>query len=169
MAVLDELRAAVDGLRRVDSSSLTDDELGALLVELRELENQLDAQATRLTGAWDDRKAWAASRARSGASWLAFHCRMPRATAHRRVRLGRARRAMPAACAAWDAGRVESSHVAALERVRTAATKDAYARDEGMLVEQAQQLRFDDFSRVVAYWHPHSAERLRQMRPAGTP
>jgi hypothetical protein len=152
--MLDELRAAVVGLQSVDTSSMNDEELGAFLVELRQIENQLDAAATRVTGEWDARKAWAsASRARTASSWLAFHCRMPHATARRRVRLARACRSMPAACEAWDRGDVESAHMAALERVRSETTAAAYERDEEMLVGRAQELRFDDFCRVVSYWH----------------
>jgi hypothetical protein len=154
--MLDELRAAVAALRAVDTSSMSDEELGAFLVELRGIENQLDAAATRVTGEWDARKAWTASRARTASSWLAFHCRMPHATARRRVRLARARRSMPAACAAWDRGEIESAHVSALERVHGEAAAAAFERDEEMLVGRAQQLRFDDFCRVVSYWHQYA-------------
>jgi hypothetical protein len=152
-SMLDELRAAVAGLRSVDTSSMDEAELGAFLVELRQIENQLEAQSTRLTGEWDARKAWAGSRARTGASWLAFHARMPHATARSRVALARACREMPAAAGAWADGRVERAHVSALARAHTAATAEAYGRDEEMLVDKAQRLRFDDFCRVVSYWH----------------
>ena len=154
--MLEALRAAVDRLREVDTGALHDDELGALHVELREIENQLDAQATRLVAEWDSRKAWTAGGARSASSWLAHRCRMPHPTARRRVRLARARRSMPHVSAAWDQGRIESAHVAVLDRVRTDATTTAYERDESMLVEQATSLRFDDFCRVTAYWHQHA-------------
>ena len=128
--MLGELRAAVDGLRRVDPSSLSDEELGALLVELRAIENRLDAEATRLTGEWDARKAWAASRARTASSWLAYHCRMPHATARRRVRLARASRAMPEAtvllCDAAEAYR----------RTEALAPGWYHCRTDGWLAEQ---------------------------------
>ena len=155
--MLDELRAAVAALRAVDTSSMSDDELSAFLVELRQIENRLDAAATRVTGEWDARKAWAtASRARTASSWLAFHCKMPHPTARRRVRLARARRSMPAASEAWDRGEIESAHVAALERAHSEMTAAAYERDEDMLVGRARTLRFDDFCRVVSYWHQYA-------------
>jgi hypothetical protein len=155
--MLDELRAAVAALRAVDTSSMSDEELGAFLVDLRQIENQLDAFATRVTGEWDARKAWAStSRARTASSWLAFHCRMPHATARRRVRLARARRSMPAASEAWDRGEIESAHVSALERAHSEATASAFERDEELLVGRAQELRFDDFCRVVSYWHQYA-------------
>lgn len=104
MCVFESLCAAVDELASVDPAALSDAELGELLVALRRLENRIDHEATRLTGAWDARKAWAADRARSGASWLAHRAHMPRPTAQRRVRLARCVRDMPGADAAWSSG-----------------------------------------------------------------
>jgi hypothetical protein len=149
---LASLTAAIDELAAVDAGALGDDELGALLVELRRLENRLDHEATRLTGAWDARKAWAADRARTGASWLAHRTRMPHATARRRVRLARCVRDISGADAAWAAGEVESAHVSALASACTPRTAETYERDEALLVGKARELRFDDFARVIAYW-----------------
>jgi hypothetical protein len=150
--LLGSLSAAVDELASVDAAALSDGELGELLVRLRGLQERLDHEAARLTGAWDARKAWAADRARSGASWLAFRARMPHAAAKRQIALGRCLRDMPEADAAWATGEIGGSHVAALSRARTPATADVYARDEAVLVDKARTLRFDDFARVVAYW-----------------
>jgi hypothetical protein len=149
---LESLGAAVDELAAVDPGALSDAELGALLVELRRLENRIDHEATRLTGAWDAAKAWAADRARTGASWLAHRTRMPHPTARRRVRLGRSLREMPAADAAWAAGDIDSSHLSALAAARTPRAVEAFERDEVLLVEKARTLRFDDFTRVTTYW-----------------
>ncbi len=150
--MLESLRAALDEPAGVDAAGLGDEDLGALLVELRGLENRLDHEATRLTGAWDGRKAWAADRARTGASWLAHRTHMPHATARRRVRLARCVRDMPGADAAWAAGDIESAHVSCLASARTPRAVETYARDEGLLVDEARTLRFDDFARVAAYW-----------------
>jgi hypothetical protein len=150
--LLGSLSAAVDELASVDAGALGDGELGELLVRLRGLQERLDHEAARLTGAWDARKAWAADRARSGASWLAFRARMPHAAAKRQIALGRCLRDMPEADAAWATGEIGGPHVAALSRARTPATADVYARDEAVLVDKARTLRFDDFARVVAYW-----------------
>jgi hypothetical protein len=101
---------------------------------------------------WDARKAWAVDRARSAASWLAHRTRMPHAAAQRQVRLGRCLRDMPGADAAWASGEIGAAHVSALSRARTPATAEVYERDETVLVDKARTMRFDDFTRVVAYW-----------------
>ena len=150
--LLGSLSAAVDELASVDAGALGDAELGDLLVRLHGLQERLDHEAARLTGAWDARKAWVADRARSGASWLAFRARMPHAAAKRQVALGRCLREMPEAGTAWAAGEIGAAHVAALSRARTPATAEVYARDEAVLVHKARTMRFDDFTRVVAYW-----------------
>jgi hypothetical protein len=152
MSVLEALRAAVDELAAVDPGALSDAELGTLLVELRRLENRIDHEAARLTGAWDARKAWAADRARTGASWLAHRTRMPHPTARRRVRLGRCLREMPAADAAWAAGDIDAAHLSTHAATRTPRVVEAFERDEALLVEKARTLRFDDFARVTTYW-----------------
>lgn len=146
------LAAALDALDAIDTTALSDDELGSLLVSLRALENRLDAAATRLTGEWDARQAWAADGARNGAAWLAHRTHMPHRTAQRRVRLAREVRAMPAVASAWVAGEIESGHVSALARARNERTAAPFERDEAMLVDHARTMRFDDFTRVLAYW-----------------
>ena len=151
--MLGGLDAAVGAIEQLDVDSLSDEELGELLVGLRRLENRLDAAATRHTAAWDARRAWAADGARTGASWLAHRTRMPHASARRRIALGRRVRDLPVDVGeAWSAGDLESAHVSALGRARTEVTAAAFDRDAEMLVDQARRLRFDDFTRVLAYW-----------------
>jgi hypothetical protein len=152
VVVLESLRAAVDELVGVDAGALSDSELGELLVELHALESRIGHEAARLTRVWDARKAWAVDRARSAASWLAHRTRMPHAAAQRQVRLGRCLRDMPGADAAWASGEIGAAHVSALSRARTPATAEVYERDETVLVDKARTMRFDDFTRVVAYW-----------------
>ena len=154
--MLESLGAAIDELAGVDAATLSDGELGEVLVALRRLENRLDHEATRLTGAWDARKAWAADRARTGASWLAHRTHMPHATARRRVRLARCVRDTPGADVAWAAGDIESAHLSVLSAARTPRAAETYRRDEAMLVDKARAFRFDDFARVVAYWTQHA-------------
>ncbi len=104
---------------------------------------------------FDARREWDADGARSAAAWLTGKCRLPRTSARRRVRLGRALRHLPAAEAAWLAGEVGEAQVAALVRVRTPATEAVLADEEEMLVGQASSLRYDHFTRVLAYWCQH--------------
>ena len=77
---------------------------------------------------------------------------MPHPTARRRLRLARALHDMPAVADAWADGEIDSAHVAAFARAYTPVTAAAFARDEKMLLDDARRLRFDDFTRVLAYW-----------------
>ena len=150
---LERLASAVAGIEALDADGLSDAELGELLVSLRRLENRLEAAATRHTGSWDARRAWAADGARTGASWLAYRTRMPHGTARRRVRLARQLREGPAVVGeAWSAGDIDVAHVAALGRARSERAAAAFDRDAELLVDQACRFRFDDFCRVLAYW-----------------
>ena len=151
--MLGELDAAVAAIESLDVDSLSDHQLGELLVGLRRLENRLESAATRHAAVWDARRAWAADGARSGASWLAHRTRMPHVTARRRIALGRCLRDLSAPVGeAWAAGELDAAHVSALGRARTEVTAAAFDRDVEMLVEHARRLRFDDFTRVLAYW-----------------
>jgi hypothetical protein len=169
--MLNQLAAAIEDLDVIDIAALDDDdELGQLLVDVRTLETRLDARVTGWIGRWDARKAWG-RRARSAASWLAFHARMPLVSARRRVALARASRSMPAVAAAWRDGDIESAHVSVLARAHTQRSAASFERDEPLLVEHASSLRFDDFGRVVSYWlqgaDPDGAEReAREVRDA---
>ena len=146
------LARAVEEVAAVDPAALTDDQLNDAMVELHTVSARLEAQLTRITGVWDARESWALDDARTGASWLAWKCRIPQAAARMRVRLARALRHMPATEAAWAAGEIEGSHVRLLARARRPRTEKCFERDEQVLVSQAQRLRFSAFERAVGYW-----------------
>ncbi len=59
-SVVAPLHAALDGLAGVDDAALSDDELGAALVELARVEARMTAQGARLVERFDARRAWAA-------------------------------------------------------------------------------------------------------------
>jgi hypothetical protein len=102
---------------------------------------RLEAATTRATAAFDAGGEWASDGARTAAAWVAARCQLPSSSARRRVRLGRALRHLPATEATWLAGEVGEAQVAALARARTPATEEAMARDEEMLVGEAERLR----------------------------
>jgi hypothetical protein len=147
--VLDDLKSVVDQVCGTDPQALTD---GESVVELHRCLARLEAATTRATAAFDAGGEWAADGARTAAAWVAARCQLPSSSARRRVRLGRALRHLPATEAAWLAGAVGEAQVAALARARTPATEEAMARDEEMLVSEAERLRFESFARVLAYW-----------------
>jgi hypothetical protein len=75
--------------------------------------------------------SWEADGARSAASWVAFQCRLPAATARQRVRMGRALRRMPEVEAAWLAGDIDEAHASPLAAARTPATAACFKREIG--------------------------------------
>ena len=126
------------------------------IIELNRLMTRLDAVNTRATAAFDTAREWEASGARTAAAWVRTRCGIPEPTARRRVRLGRALRHLPTAEAAWLEGDICDSHVLALEAVRTPKTEKQLERDEKMLVDQARDLNFSQFKRVIDYWAQHA-------------
>ena len=61
---------------------------------------------TEATAAFEVGEEWAADGAKTAASWIATRCRVPRAAAKRRVRLGRTLRHLPAVAEAWREGAI---------------------------------------------------------------
>ncbi|HEX2193147.1 MAG TPA: DUF222 domain-containing protein [Acidimicrobiales bacterium] len=109
IGLLEELSAAVDRLVEADPTTL--DDRDTVVALHRELE-RLTAVTTRAVGSFDAVREFDEDGARSAASWLAYRCRIPSATARARVRLGRALRHLPVAEAAWLEGEVGEAHVA---------------------------------------------------------
>jgi hypothetical protein len=145
-SVLDELDEVLD--RLAASTPNSSDEV----VRLHHAMARLDALTTQTVGRWDAAKTWAADRAKSGAAWLTARCRIPAASARRRVYLARALRDLPHTERAWSDGAIDSAHVALLAGARTERTAVVFDRDEGWLVDQARTMRFSHFTQTLAYW-----------------
>ena len=150
MELLDELDVLLDRLAAADLSS------SDVMVRLHGQLARLESTTTVAVGQWDAQVRWADDRARSGAAWLAWRCRVPLPSARRRVHLARALRDLPCTAVAWARGELDSAHVSALAAARTERTVELFAQDEAMLLEDASRLRFDQFHRVLAYWLQHA-------------
>ncbi len=74
--------------------------------ELERLSSRFEAFRTEATAAFEAGEAWAADGAKTAASWLSARCRVSRAAAKRRVRLGRTLRHLPAVAEAWRDGAI---------------------------------------------------------------
>ncbi|MGH9164079.1 MAG: hypothetical protein ACRDZW_01015, partial [Acidimicrobiales bacterium] len=96
--MLDELVVAMDALVATDPTILAD---GEAIESLHRELARLEAVATRATAAFEASGAWQHSGARSAATWVSFRCGVPKATARRRLHLGRALRHLPVAESAW--------------------------------------------------------------------
>jgi Domain of unknown function (DUF222) len=143
---------------------------GASIEELHRLSSRLDSFVTEATAAFEAGEQWAADGAKTAASWISTRCRLPRAAALRRVRLGRTLRHLPLVAEAWRQGSIGEDAAKAISFARRHRTEAALARDEEMLVSQAKELGFEDFSRVLAYWKqladPDGAEASEEEKKA---
>src|SRR6202789_2938062 len=164
---LENFAAALDELIESGAANYGD---GTSIVELHQLQSRLDSFVTEATAAFEVGEEWAADGAKTAAAWIATRCRVARPAGKRRVRLGRTLRHLPAVAQAWREGAIGEDAARAIAPARRHRTEAAMARDEEMLVAQAQELGFEDFNRVLEYWKqladPDGAEAADEERKA---
>ncbi len=78
-----------------------------------------EARLLELVGELDAREAWAVHGVRSCAHWLTWQLGLSLTTAHEKVRVARALRALPVTCAAMSAGQLSYAQVRAVTRIAT--------------------------------------------------
>ncbi len=125
---------------------------------------------TEATAAFEVGEEWAAEGAKTAPAWIATRCRLSRAAAKRRVRLGRSLRHLPEVAEAWREGDIGVDQARAIASARRHRTEASMARDEAMLVSQAAELGFEDFYRALSYWKqladPDGADACDEERKA---
>ena len=130
----------------------------------------LDSFVTEATAAFEAGEEWAADGAKTATAWIATRCRVSRVATRRRVRLGRTLRHLPAVAEAWRDGAIGEDQAQAIASARRHRTESSMARDEEMLVAQAKEMGFDDFSRALDYWKqladPDGADASDEERKA---
>lgn len=150
---LDNLTAALDGLAGLTPADLAQVADGDTIERLHRQQARLEASVARATAAFDRSRTWTLDGAKSCAAWVSVRCRIPLSQARRVVRLGRALREMPLVEQAWLGGALAAAHASLLARARQSdLEREAFERDEEMLVEQATSLRYDQWAQAVAYW-----------------
>ena len=86
------------------------------------------------------------------------------------MRLGRTLRHLPDVAEAWREGRIGTDAAGAIASARRHRTEASMARDEEMLVSQAKEMGFEDFTRALEYWKqladPDGAEASDEERKA---
>jgi len=146
--VVSGLVAALDEAAGCDPGVLGDgDTLQVLFGQLRRLE----ALVTRAVGAFDAGGTWEPDGARSAAAWVSTRCHLALGQSRRHVANARALRHMAVTEAAWVAGDIGSAHVQSLVAARCREV-DCFARDEALLVTNATNLGFGQFTRTLGYW-----------------
>jgi hypothetical protein len=150
--VLDQLGDAVDSLGDLDTDTLGDAELDALLIELMRTRHRLAAATADVLARWDARGVWRGDGSRSAATRLARDGKVSLTTANVELRRARHLVEMPATAAALGAGRLSMDHVDLLGRANQEHRHELFARDEELLVEHCATLRHAQAVRAVEYW-----------------
>ncbi len=163
------LRDVTEELLRVDPHSLTDGELHDDVVGIvREIDRLTVALASRVA-VWDAKMVWLLDGSASATARLARETRSHRGRAGRIVREAHQLDHMPSAREAIVSGQLSCDHVGLFARARTPERAALFARDEAVLVEQCQSLRFDEAERVVTYWTIRADAELDQQRRQAQP
>jgi hypothetical protein len=146
---IEELAAAIDGLLAEGAEAHCD---AGSIKELVRQHSRLESVLSTASAAYDASGDWAADGAKTATAWMARSCRLPKAAARRMVRRGRHLRHLPVVAEAFSEGAITAAHLDAVVSVRRPGNEETLARDEALLVKQAKRLRFDQFTRAVAYW-----------------
>ncbi len=164
---LDAFAESLDALVATGADNYSD---CASIEELHRLLGRLEAFVTEASAAFETQEDWAADGAKTAAAWIATRCRVPRAAARRRVRLGRTLRHLPRCAQAWRDGEIGVDQAQAIATARAHRTEASMQRDEAMLVSQAAQMGFEDFYRALRYWKqladPEGADAEDEERKA---
>jgi hypothetical protein len=146
---LEAVAHALDDLAAADSFSYTDPES---IIELQRQLAQHQCIVSNAVAVFDKAKEWAPDGARTSVAWIDTRCHLSKKEARCQLRRGRALAHMPIVAKAWLKGDIRGDHVDILETARTPVTEAAFQRDEGLLVDKAIELKFDEFSAFLAYW-----------------
>ena len=164
---LDDFAEALDALVSSGAENYGD---GASIEVLHHGLARFEAFVTEATAAFEAGEEWAADGAKTASAWIATRCRLPRSAARRRVRLGRTLRHLPRCAEAWREGRIGADQARAIASARRHRTEASMARDEEMLVSQAEAMGFEDFYRALSYWKqladPEGADAADEDRRA---
>lgn len=146
------LELEIKELNALDPATLDDDELQSIVLELHRLSSSLDAVRASLIAAFDARRSWADTGARSCAAFLSKETGRPKPECGSQVSLARRLRHLPLVAAAWAAGEISEAHVRRILAARNHRTAVLLERDETVLVDHAKTMAFHEFQQAMAYW-----------------
>jgi len=161
---VDRIREGLAQVASEDRSAWSSGARTARLVELREVQERLDAEVLRAVGDCDAVDAWN-TECLGAVSWLATHASLVRGAAARLVRTARFLRRHPHTAKALDAGDVSVPHVellAAAVRRRD----DLYDEHETVLLDAAATVAAQDFPKVTRSWAALADDELARRDAA---
>ena len=148
---MDLIREGLARVREEDRSSWSGPAQTARLLELRELQERVDAEVVRAVGAWDAAGAGAEESALGPVSWLAWKGSMPRGAAAKLLRTARLAQDHHRTGEALAAGEITVEHVGALA-VAAHRRGELYAEHEETLLDAAKTVEVLDFPTVTRRW-----------------
>jgi hypothetical protein len=126
---------------------------GDVLRTLLVLRSRLDAQIARRLTLFDRTKEYVLTGARSAAAWLRRQCRLHRRDANRMVKIARQVARMPRVRGSWEAGAIDTGHVAVLAAARRSArAPERFAEMEDAFVAVAEAGSPEDVTAVARQW-----------------
>ena len=152
-----DIEGLTSAIAALDVPSFDNDELARAVIRAEVLLNAVHAYSAVVLEEFERRGAWSADGSLSGAGWAATRTGTSPRVLRARRRAGAGLRLLPSASPAARAGRLSPAHLAALAGcVRR--HPDLAARDEVLLVDQAQALDADAFGLVVRRWDDSAAD-----------
>jgi hypothetical protein len=164
LPVAKHLDAALTGLESIDVSTLTDGELHHLALGLVQEESRFAAVRARIVGAWDERRIWSTDGSRNAAMRMSRECHLNPAHAKAEVNRAKRLRTMPLTATAFAEGELSSDFVDLLRNANRAELAVLFERDEWLLVQEVQSLRYPEAKRFVDYWIDRAYTELGQER-----
>jgi hypothetical protein len=152
MAVLDAVDAAIDAALAFDLDQLEGRDLDAFVARMGAIQARVAALDAKVVGEWDGQMRWAGHGSKSAAAALGHARRIPADACRRIPKLARKLRAVPAVALAWQAGRIDITHVQRICAADNARVHDALVADQVLITRWAMELHWGPFCRHLAQW-----------------
>jgi hypothetical protein len=159
-----ELRDCVAAVAMEDRSSWSAAARLARLIELREVQERVDAEVLRVVADCDAVSAWELD-CLGAVSWLAAKTGMVRSAAARVVRTARFVRRHAQTAKALDAGDVTVPHVELLAQAAHG-RDNLYREHETVLLDAAATVEVQDFPRATRQWSLYADDELSRREAA---
>ena len=140
------------------------------IIELERQRSRLDCYLSQAVSEFDQWGEWGLDGARTSVAWIDTRCHLPKGEARAQRRRGRNMKRLPLAGRAFADGDIGAAQFDVLLRLATPTNEAELARDEGMPVDAARDMKFDSFCSVAKYWSmlsdPDGAEEADMARQA---
>ena len=138
-------------------SKLSAEEIGGVLVCLRQSIDRLELEFAELAAAFAATDEWEQQGSVSPIHWLRYNCKMAGGAAADRICVGEQIDNLPCSAEALTDGRIGFTHVALMARTQEAVSGTGRSLDEGRLLREAERLSVKQF-RDACHHARHAAD-----------